>query len=221
MRRHLFATLLTAAVALTAAAKPDEGVRFNGWLDQIWEESLVRDPITATAIGDERYNDKIYDFTTAAWRADNRKFLERQLKELRGFDRSKLAGQDRLSYDILKSDLEEALEGERFPGWMQPLNQFGSMPGFLAQMGSGRSIQPFRSTKDYDDWYKRLSGALPMFDGTIANMRTGMAKGVTQPRPIMEKVLPQIAAHVVDDPEQSIFWGPIKSFPDAVPGRGP
>ena len=219
MRRTLLAALAVVALAAPAHAAPkaDEGARFNAWLDQVWEESLVRDPISATAIGDERYNDKVVDFTTAAWRADNRRFVERQLKELKGFDRGKLAGQDRLSYDILKADLEESLEGERFPGWMQPLNQFGSMPGFLAQMGSGRSIQPFRNTKDYDDWYARLKGALPIVDGMIANMRTGLAQGVTQPRPIMEKVLPQIAAHVVDAPEQSIFWGPLKSFPDAVP----
>jgi len=216
MRRTLFA-IAVFALAGAAAAKPDEGARFNSWLEKVWEESLVRDPISATAIGDERYNDKIVDTTTAAWRADNRKFNERLLKELTGFDRAKLAGQDRLSYDIFKADLEEGLASDRFTGWMQPLNQFGSMPGFLAQMGSGRSIQPFRTTKDYDDWYKRLSGALPMIDGMIANMRTGMAKGVSQPKPIMEKVLPQIAAHIVDDPEQSIFWSPLKSFPDVVP----
>jgi uncharacterized protein (DUF885 family) len=218
MRRSLIAAFTAVALTATAIAAPkaDEGARFNAWLDQVWEESLKRDPISATAIGDDRYNDKVVDFTTAAWRADNRRFVERQLKELKGFDRAKLAGQDRLSYDILKADLEESLEGERFPGWMQPLNQFGSMPGFLAQMGSGRSIQPFRNTKDYDDWYARLEAALPIVDGMIANMRQGLAQGVTQPKPIMEKVLPQLAAHVVDDPEQSIFWGPLKSFPDTV-----
>ena len=33
----------------------------------------------------------------------------------------------------------------------------------------------------------------------------------------MEKVLPQLAALAVTDPEQSVFWGPTKNFPDAVP----
>ena len=218
MRRALFAFAAVAfAATVSAAPKPDEGARFNAWLDKVWEESLVRDPVSATAIGDDRFNDKIYDTTTAAWRAEDTRLTKRYLKELHGFDRAKLAGQDRLSYDILESDLKVSLEGDRFPGWMQPLNQFGSMPGFLAQMGSGRSIQPFRNTKDYDDWYARLKGALPMFDGMIRNMREGMAKGVVQPKPIMEKVLPQIAAHIVDDPEQSIFWGPLKDFPESVP----
>ena len=100
---------------------------------------------------------------------------------------------------------------------MQPLNQAFGLPSFLAQMGSGGSIQPFKTTKDYDDWYRRLSGAPAIIDGMVANMRIGIANGVTQPRPAMEKVLPQLAALAVSDPEQSVFWEPIKNFPAAVP----
>ena len=211
------AILLIMFVAATAVAQPREAERFNAWLDATWEETLVREPLLATSIGDSRYNDRIVDFTTAEWRADNRRFIERQLKELKGFNRTALAGQDRLSYDILKLELEESLEGLRFPDWMQPVHQQGGLPSFLAQMGTGGSIQPFRTTKDYDDWHQRLRGAVPILDGMIANMRIGLANGVTQPRVVMEKVLPQLAALAVTDPEQSVFWGPIKKFPDAVP----
>ena len=213
---HAFA-VLALLVLPVASAQPAQGARFNAWLDSAWEETLMRAPILATAIGDPRYNDRIIDITTAAWRADNRRFIQRQLKELAGFDRNALLGQDRLSYDILKRDLKEQLEGERFPDWMQPLNQAFGLPSFLAQMGSGGSIQPFKTTKDYDDWYQRLSGAPAIIDGMVANMRIGIAKGVTQPRPAMEKVLPQLAALAVSDPEQSVFWEPIRNFPAAVP----
>ncbi|MEO8188577.1 MAG: DUF885 domain-containing protein, partial [Burkholderiaceae bacterium] len=215
--RQLLAILLLTFVAATAVAKPREAERFNAWLDATWEEILVRQPILATSIGDPRYNDRIVDFTTAAWRADNRRFIERQLKELKGFNRAALSGQDRLSYDILKLELQESLEGLRFPDWMQPVDQQGGLPSFLAQMGSGGSIQRFRTTKDYDDWHKRLRDAVPILDGMIDNMRTGLMEGVTQPTIVMEKVLPQLAALAVTDPEQSVFWGPIKNFPDAVP----
>jgi uncharacterized protein (DUF885 family) len=34
-----------------------------------------------------------------------------------------------------------------------------------------------------------------------------------QPRVLMERVLPQLSAHVVDDVTQSLFWGPITSMP--------
>lgn len=216
--RHLLVALVMISTIAAPSAKPSEGQRFNAWLDTTWEETLVRNPILATSIGDARYNDRIIDTTTAAWRAENRRFIERQLKELEGFDRNALVGQDRLSYDILKRDLRESLEAERFPDWMQPLNQWASLPNFLGEMGSGSSIQPFHTTKDYNDWYQRLSGTPQILDGMVANMRKGLAKGVTQPKPVMEKVLTQLAALSVGDPEQSVFWTPLKNFPDAVPG---
>lgn len=212
------ATLGHAALAQTGQASPaSEGDRFKQWLDSSWEQTLKRSPILATSLGDSRYNDQMPDTTSAAWRAESMAHLESQLKALKAFKREALDAKDKLSLAIMQRNLEEGLAGTRFPDWMQPLNQFGSTPGFLAQLGSGRSIQPFKTTKDYEDWMKRLGRAVPIFDGMIANMRTGMAKGVTQPRPVMEKVIPQLAALIKDEPEQTLFWSPFKSFPDAVP----
>ena len=215
--KRLLTSLLLALAATTAHAKPTEAERFNQWLDANWEVSLEREPILATSLGDPRYNDRLIDTSTAAWRAENKRYLQARLRQLAGFKRQQLAGQDRLSYDILKLDLTTALEGERFGAWMQPLNQFGGFPSFLAILGAGGSIQPFRSTKDYDDWAARLAAAPRLLDGLIANMRTGIDHGVTQPRAVMEKVLPQLASLITADPAQSVFWGPMKAFPDAVP----
>lgn len=215
--RHLFTALLLAAITLTATAKPSESARFHQWLDTSWEETLKRKPILATSLGDPRYNGQLINTTTAAWRAENTRYIQRQLRQLKTFDRKALIEKDRLSYGILELDLEESLKAMRFPEWMLPLSQTGGLPSFLAQLGSGRSLQPFRSTKDYDDWIQRLTLALPIMDGIIANLQVGMSKGVTQPRAVMEKVLPQLSALIVTDTAQSIFWGPIKTFPDAVP----
>lgn len=215
--RTLLATLTLATLSHAALAEASESDRFKQWLDSSWEQTLKRSPTLATSLGDPRYNDQLPDTTTAAWRAESKAYLESQLKALKGFKREALDAKDRLSLAIMQRNLEEGLAGTRFPDWMQPLNQFGSMPGFLAQLGSGRSIQPFKTSKDYEDWIKRLSRAVPLFDGMIANMRTGMDKGVTQPRPVMEKVVPQLAALIKDEPEQTLFWGPFKSFPEAVP----
>jgi len=62
-------------------------------------------------IGDPRYNGRIVDFNTAAWRTDNRRFLERQLRELQRFDRKALEGQDRVSFDILRDNLTQSAPG--------------------------------------------------------------------------------------------------------------
>lgn len=217
-RRHVLSLLSTSVLlSLPAWAAPTESERFHQWLDAQWEQTLEREPVLATSLGDPRYNDRLVDTTTAAYREQARRELQQQIKALGGFSKDKLAPRDRVSFSILKLDLERALAGERFPGWMQPISQIGGMPSFLAQMGSGKSIQPFKTTKDYDDWLKRLALAVPTFDGMIANMRDGMKAGVVQPRAVMDKVLPQLQALAVTDPEKSLFWGPVKNFPDAVP----
>jgi uncharacterized protein (DUF885 family) len=215
--RRLVVALIACLALSSSLAIATESERFYTWLESDWEEVLVRSPILATSIGDPRYNARMVDQTTAAWRADNLKFQQRRLTELKGFQRTALSDKERVSYDILKRSIEELIEGERYTAWMQPVTQTFSFHNFLALLGGGNSIQPFRTVKDYDDWYQRLSASLVIFDGMIVNMRTGMDAGVVQPRVLMEKVLPQLEALASANVEQSVFWGPIKAFPESIP----
>ena len=114
---------------------------------------------------------------------------------------------------ILLRELDNDIEGARFPGWMQPINQFYSLPNQLAQLGSGSSAQPFKTVQDYDNWLKRAGQIPVLFDQAIANMREGVAAGVVQPRVLMDKVLPQLDALIVAEPEKTLFYKPIGSLP--------
>lgn len=215
--RGLVVSLFASFALSSSFAATSEGERFNAWLESDWQEVLVRSPILATSIGDPRYNARMVDQTTEAWREDNLKFQRQRLAELQGFRRAALSEKDRVSYDVLQRSLEESIEGYRFPAWMQPITQTFSFHNFLALLGGGNSIQPFRTVKDYDDWYQRLSSSLVIFDGMIVNMRAGMEAGVVQPRVLMEKVLPQLEALASAGVEESVFWGPIKRFPESIP----
>ncbi len=196
-----------------AAPAPSEGQKLKALLDAYWEENLQRNPLQATAIGDDRYNDRFPNSLSPQWRAEDRALGEKWLKALEALDRAKLTGQDLLSRDILVRDLKEGLEGLRFPGHLLPLNQAGSMATFFAQLGSGQGFQPFRHAKDYADWLKRADGILAWMDQAIVNMREGMAKGVVQPKVAMVKVVPQLSALIAEDPEKSVFWGPVAALP--------
>ena len=55
-----------------------------------------------------------------------------------------------------------------------------------------------------------------LLDTEIANMRAGIDANVVQPRVVMEKVLPQFDAILVEDPEKSPFWAPVTQFPDGI-----
>lgn len=198
------------------APEADAGQRLNALLDRYFEEMLQLNPVLATYIGDDRYNDRLPNFLGPAYRAQVHALDQRYLDEVRQIDPAALGQSDRISYDIFVRERQRSLESERFPDHLLPINQAGSLLSVMAALGSGNNAQPFATTRDYDNWLKRLDGYVVFMDQAIANMREGMARGVVQPRPVMEKVLPQLEAMIVEKPEDSTFFGPVQRFPAAV-----
>ena len=74
-----------------------------------------------------------------------------------------------------------------------------------------------QTVKDYEDWLKRAADFDAWANQAIENMRAGMAKGIVQPRIVMQQVLPQLAAMVVTDPKKSVFYRPVENFPEGIP----
>lgn len=215
---RLAASLLLAAACAGAPRAPAAPGRLDALLDRYWEDVLVLDPIQATAIGDDRYDDQLPDFLSAEWRGRRKAHVERYRAELSRLDRARLSGQDRLSHDVLDRDLALQLEGLRHPGWMIPVHQFGDGFTFLAMLASGNGIQPFRTPKDYDAFHARLGRALPVFDSAVANMREGIRAGVVQPRVVIERSLAQLdAIAAADAPERSVLWGAVAKMPETFP----
>lgn len=202
-----------AAVAPASAAQPDVQKLFA----EYWEEHLQLYPLEATFAGDERYDDQLPNMLAPDFRAREHAFRRKWLDRIEAVDAALLSEQDRLSAEVFRRDRAEALEGERFPDHLLPLNQFYSFANLAAQLGSGTSAQPFRTVPQYERWLRR-AGQLPaLFDQAIANMREGIAKGVVQPRALMEKVVPQLDALIVDDPRKSLFWMPVDKMPADFP----
>jgi len=77
---------------------------------------------------------------------------------------------------------EQSLEGERFPAHLQPINQFYSTLNSFVQLGSGTSVHPFKTVKDYDDWLSRIDGFVVYADQAIENMQEGLRLGVVARR---------------------------------------
>ncbi len=190
-----------------------EAQKANKLYENYWERSLELNPIMATFQGDNRYNDRFGDMGTAEGLAERRAFNQEYLNKINQIDASKLSGQDLLSYQIFKDERLTEKAGDKFLDHLQPIQQFYNPFNFVAMLGSGQSAQPFKTVKDYENWLSRLSEVPAAVDVTIANMKEGMAKGVVQPKVLMQKVLPQLQAHVVDDVEKSLFYGPVKMMP--------
>lgn len=215
------------AAGLAACSKPAEApvaevtavdqVKHAAALEQLyadyWEANLKLNPISATFMGDARYNDQLPNFFTADFRKQIHDLNQTWLDKALALGGDKLEGPARISYDIFIRERKLALEGERFPTWMLPVDQFNSFTTFLPMLGSGSSAQPFKTVADYDNWLKRGAAVPAIFDQAIANMREGMKTGVVQPKVLMNKVLLQLDAIIKTDPAQSTFWNPIANMP--------
>jgi uncharacterized protein (DUF885 family) len=211
--KFLISLFLLASFAGFAHAADDRAARLNTLYSEYWEENLKLNPISATFAGDPRYNDQLPNFLTKEYEDQSHAFVRKYLDKARAIGADGLTGQDRLSYDIFTLARESELETFKFQDRLLPIDQFYNIAAFFAQLGSGTNAQPFVTVKDYDNWLARTAKGPAIFDQAIANMREGVKAGITQPRVLMEKVLPQLEDLTSDDPEKSIFWGPIQNLP--------
>jgi len=192
----------------------DSGAALHALFDEQFERDLEMNPVSATFIGDYRYNDRMANSNSPEYMAMATAMDDEFLARLLEIDRAQLGYQDQLSYDLFKINREQSLEGNQFPSELQPINQFYSIANFFAQLGSGTSAHPFKTVKDYEDFLSRADDYSIIVDQLIANMKQGMQQGVTQPRILMQKLLPQVNAHIVDDPKDSNFYTPVTNMPE-------
>ncbi|MCH8943970.1 MAG: DUF885 domain-containing protein [Proteobacteria bacterium] len=182
--------------------------------DDHFERNLELNPLNATFIGDYRYNDRLANSNGPEYRAASEAMDQEFLQRLLAIDREQLGEQDRLSYDIFKINRELSLESNQFPSHLQPINQFYAITNSFVQLGSGSSAHPFKTVKDYEDFLSRADDFAVIIDQIISNMKQGMQEGVTQPRILMEKLVPQVASQIIDDPRESAFYMPVINMPE-------
>jgi uncharacterized protein (DUF885 family) len=211
--------LLTLSLAANAAQTADNGATgTSGALNQLFEEyferSLQLSPLLATFIGDHRYDDKLTNSISPAHIAlvldTERKYLADALK----YEPARLSAADRLSWEIFVHERRIAIDGAAFPAELLPIDQMSSIPALMAVLGSATNAQPFDTVQDYDRFLARMNDYVVWSDQSVTNMRAGIARKIVQPRVVMQKVQTQLAALIVDDPQQSLFYSPIARFPE-------
>ena len=206
----------TMTRAPSSVAPSTASSRLATLFDDYFEERLRQSPLMATSIGDERYNDRFVVSIAPAAIALAEKAERDYLQRVQQVSADSLTPTERISRDIFIAARQRELEGQRFHSELLPFNQFYGMPISFVQLGSGAGSHLFGARKDYDDFLARAPGFVSWVDQALVNMRAGMAKGYVQPKVLMERVLPQLAAQIVDDPEKSRFLGPGATFPESL-----
>lgn len=214
--------LLAGAMVLAgcATAPVDEAARESERLEQVvegyFDRQLELNPVYATFIGDHRFDDELPNMLSEEFIEAQFALEHEYLDAVRDIDRDALSHDDQLTWDVFKLGREWAIEGEQFPEHLIPINQFYSIPTFMAIMGSGQSAQPFRTVEDYESWLGRVEDFGVLMRQIEINLGQGIDREVTLPRVIVERIIPQLEAHIVDDPEKSLFWQPVANMPEEI-----
>jgi uncharacterized protein (DUF885 family) len=202
--------------ATTTAARPadanraaDAAAALHALFSEDWQYSLREDPLFATSVGDNRYNDRL----PAVSPADLARRDERDratLGRLHAIARALLGEADRVSYDLFERGLVENLEQYRLRTWLQPITAEG---GFHTDFSRLPEEVPLATERDYDNYVSRLR-AFPTYAAQYtAILRQGIAAGITLPRVVMQGFTDAIAMHVTADATRSVFWQPFTHFP--------
>ncbi|HEY2942908.1 MAG TPA: DUF885 family protein, partial [Vicinamibacteria bacterium] len=198
-----------------AAAGPARATDAATALQQLfkdaWENDLREDPVSATRVGDHRYDDRLAGATVADYErraAAARGFLDRLL----ALDRSSLGARDRVSYDVFRRLEEGSLAEFEHRVYLVPIT---NREGFHVDFARLPAETRFADAADYEHYLARLRAFPEHVRQQIATMRQGIATGYTLPRVALEGVEGSISAHV-KDPEQTVFFAPFRSFPPAV-----
>ena len=200
---------------LTEFQYPEQQSQYlDNLYNEYFEANLRLNPLRATFLGDHRYNSELENHLSEEHRARQLMLEEEYLSALEAVNPDQLSEQDKLSYEIFKRDRRTAIEGFSHPTHLLPIDQFYNLAGRYAMLGAGQSAQPFRTLQDYHDWARRMQQIPVVLDQAIANMEEGIERGIVQPRVLMERALPQIEAHLVDNVTDSMFYAPVTNFPE-------
>lgn len=185
--------------------------------DTDWQWQLREFPEFATAIGDPRYNDRLTDQSASAV-ARRKLHMQAFRKSLRAIDAGQLAGQDKISMQILLSTATRDEQLDRLYGelpfsaaddWMT----LSQMDGIHQSLPSLMKNAPFETVADYDHYLKRLAALPTHITQLITRMEAGMRSGWMPPAVPLQRLPEQLATHLETDPQKAVLYRPFLTMP--------
>ncbi len=187
LTRSLAAALLAAAAPIAVlmpatsaiAAEQTESQRLNAFFERVYQENIKRSPVSQSYLGIKTDYDK-WDDESDANAIKEFELAQKDLAELRTFDKSKLDADALLSYRIFESMMARrtaAFQYRRYGYIFDQMNgEQSSIPAFLI------NIHRVTSKSDAEAYVKRLQGVAALMDQHITEAREREKLGILPPK---------------------------------------
>ena len=195
-----------------AQQSPTAATTFHALMDEAWESDLRNNPLQASYLGDRRYESQWPDVSLAAL-AKRNDANATTLARLQRIDRAALSTQDQLSYDLFAWEFKSRVGAYPFKPYLYDLR----LRDGVQSLSEVAELIPYTTVADYEHWIARLKTIDRYLEQNQLLLELGIREKRTQPRVIMERVLPQFTALTKPGAEDSPFYEPFKRIPDSVP----
>ena len=128
------------------------------------------------------------------------------LQQLDAIPRAELSPAEEVNYDVFRPEIENAIADLKFRDYEMPAN---SDSAFWTDF-SYTARRPYKSVTDYRHWIAQMRDIPRYFHEEIANMKAGLARGLTPPRMTLQGRDKSIATIAEGKPEESILYTPFR-----------
>jgi len=192
----------------------DSVTQLNQLYNDYWEFILKEYPLTATYLGDHRYDGSLEDASEDAFHrrvAQSKKYLD-QLRSIK----KPSSKPDQLNYELFERELEDNLESAKFRPYLTPMTQ---QSGLQIDIPELVTYHPFESVSDFENFSSRLRAFPRLVDQVIQSMRTGIRAGIVLARVTAEKIIPQLEANIAQDPKKLDLYKSVENIPAGIDPR--
>src|SRR5205807_7473244 len=187
-------------------AEPSAESQAREVADRYWERLLELDPIAATQVGDDRFDDRLPDPSDEGI-ARRATVLESARREVAGIDRSGLGTDARTTLDVLDAIARQGLDAieYRLDRLVAVSHLLG--PGqLLAELATlQRADTPERAAA-----YAGRLRAIPTYlERMGATALGGVATGMTAPALVVDRTIGQVERLLATSPEESPGMAPV------------
>ena len=177
-----------------------------------WDAWMRVDPLLATYVGDNRFNDRLPTATDEAYQAWGEQLAGFRTR-LNTLSTSVLSPADQLNHNLFSHLLEDESAELGFKPYLLPISRCA---GFHLSLPDLFQNMPFDNVQDYENYISRISDFKRFAQENIELMRRGIRTGYLPPRCTLIDIDKQLTAQIVTDPTSSVFYQPFRQFPTNI-----
>ncbi|MBQ0734115.1 DUF885 domain-containing protein [Aquimarina celericrescens] len=175
-------------VARTPQAIEEYSDKLNNWFETQFQEEVSRSPMTQTYLGIKTADYGKWDDISSKKEVEDLERTKQRLAYLKdSVDISRLNEATKLSYKLMRQDLENQIKDFQYRFYNYPVNQMSGMharvPAFMINM------HRVEDKSDAEAYISRLDGLDELFKQLVDNMKIREKNGIVPPKFVFTKVL--------------------------------